>query len=311
MNNYYEILGVSKDATQDDIKKVYRKLALQYHPDKNPDGGDKFREISESYETLSDITKRKEYDFKLDNPNYGQQSNQFNDIFNSFFSRHTNFNQRNTRGPEKLIELNVGVLESYNSSSKTINFLRKDKCNSCSGTGGEKKVCQSCSGNGFFEERIGIGLFTQIRRSVCQSCNGNGFTLDKKCYTCNGEGTSNVMESFTIKLPENVQDGQMLKIAGKGDYYNNMVGDVIIRVNIVPENNFEKSGNDLIYNSFFNIEQLKLDDFIVPHPDGNLNVKFPKEFNTQIPLRIKNKGFKTNPVGDLYIRMNVKFNRES
>jgi DnaJ-class molecular chaperone len=119
------------------------------------------------------------------------------------------------------------------------------------------------------------------------------------------------MESFTIKLPENVQDGQMLKIAGKGDYYNNMVGDVIIRVNIVPENNFEKSGNDLIYNSFFNIEQLKLDDFIVPHPDGNLNVKFPKEFNTQIPLRIKNKGFKTNPVGDLYIRMNVKFNRES
>lgn len=138
MNNYYEILGVSKDATQDEIKKVYRKLALQYHPDKNPDGGDKFREISEAYETLSDIVKRKEYDFKLDNPNYGQQSNHVNDMFNSFFNRHTNFNQRNMRVPEKLIDLNVGVLESYNNSSKTINYLRKDKCGSCSGTGGEK-----------------------------------------------------------------------------------------------------------------------------------------------------------------------------
>jgi DnaJ-class molecular chaperone len=119
------------------------------------------------------------------------------------------------------------------------------------------------------------------------------------------------METFTINLPQNIEDGQLLKIVNKGDYSNNMVGDVILKVNVIPEENFEKVGHDLVYNSFFNLEELQQNEFIVPHPDGNLNVKFPKEFNTQIPLRIKNKGFKTNPIGDLYIRMNVKFKRES
>lgn len=308
MNNYYEILGVSKDATQEDIKKTYRKLALQYHPDKNPEGGDKFREISEAYETLSDTTKRQEYDYKLENPQMGNNFNNLNDMFNQFFNRRGNNNRGVT---DKIIEVNVGVLESFRGSNKTINYTRKDKCNTCNGGGGDKTTCQSCNGHGYFEERVGIGLFTQIRRIMCQTCHGNGFTLENKCYSCQGHGTTDKMETFSIKLPQNIDDGQMLKIANKGDYFNNMVGDVILKINLIPEENFEKVGNDLVYNSFFNLEELQQNEFMVPHPDGNLNVKFPKEFNTQVPLRIKNKGFKTNPVGDLYIRMNVKFKRES
>jgi molecular chaperone DnaJ len=114
---------------------------------------------------------------------------------------------------------------------------------------------------------------------------------------------------MSIKLPHGVDDGQFFKLQGKGDYINGMYGNLVMRVRITPENNFEKSGNDLVYNAYFNLEELQKDSFDIPHPDGNINIKVPTEFDTSKPLRVKSKGFNTNGVGDLFVKLFVKFKK--
>ena len=318
MKNYYEILGVSKDASQEEIKKVYRKLALQYHPDKNPEGAEKFKDIAEAYETLSDDNKRNQYNLKLDNPHHQNISgNPFggtdiNDIINQMFGGGFNgaFNQQSRRVPDKVIDIQLDVLDSYRGANKEITFLKKAPCSGCGGKGGERTGCVTCAGQGFITRRSGTGFFQQLHRIVCTDCQGKGFRFNSKCYVCNGETTQNIVDKFSFYVPKGVDNGQMLKIPGRGDFSEGLVGDLIIRILLVSNQNFSKEGNDLIYSKFFNLDELSKDSFEVPHPDGNLMVKLPKVFNTEIPLRIKGKGFVTNTIGDLYIRMNVKFERD-
>jgi molecular chaperone DnaJ len=313
--NYYETLGISKDATQEDIKKAYRKLAIQHHPDK---GGDenKFKEIAVAYETLGDETKRQQYNYKLDNPNANMfggnpfEGPSMDDIFSQMFGDRFGRQQQQRRAPDKVIEVQISVLETYNGTTKNINFSRKTPCDVCSGNGGDKAVCNTCNGNGHIVQRAGTGMFTQIITSACPTCSGSGYTVKNACHGCLGTGSKNIIENLNITFPKNVDNGQMLRVPQKGDFHQGMNGDLILRVIIVNDNGFEKSSNDLIYNVFFNLEDLNKNDFEVPHPDGKISVKFPKEFNTQIPLRIKYKGFVNgNNIGDLYIKMNVKFTK--
>jgi molecular chaperone DnaJ len=317
MNNYYEILGVSKDATQEEIKKAYRKLAIQYHPDKNPEEGDKFKDISRAYDTIGDETKRKQYDAQLNNPFASRGGgNPFNegsmeDILNQMFGGGQNPFRQQQRKPEKLIEVQLGVLECYTGINKVINFSRKEGCSTCSGKGGEQVICNTCSGVGYFQQRAGTGMFTQVINTVCGGCNGNGYTLKNRCVSCNGQGSKDVMESLSLTFPRNIEDGQMLRINGKGDYVKGMLGDLILKIKLVNQSGFEKNNMDLIYNAYFTLEDLKSDSFEVDHPDGKISVKFPKDFNTGTPLRIKNKGFKLNEYngGDMYVKMNVRYTR--
>ena len=306
--NFYDILGVSENSTQEEIKKAYRKKAVEHHPDK---GGDEqvFKKISEAYDTIGDENKRRQYDAQKNNPfANGGGHNPFEDFFNNAFRRQSaGFNQRVV--PDKILDINVSVLESYNSSEKTITYSRNDMCITCNGMGGERINCKNCNGDGFITVRAGTGMFVQIVRQSCNSCQGQGYTLKTKCGSCHGNCVLPKMETFSIKLPHGADDGQFFRLGGKGDFQNGGYGNLVLRVKIVSENNFEKNGNDLIYNTYLNLDDLNKDSINIPHPSGDISIKMPDDFDTSKPLRIKAKGFNTNGVGDLYVKLIVKFKR--
>jgi molecular chaperone DnaJ len=310
MNNYYDILGVSKDVTQDELKKVYRKLAIQYHPDKNQGdkkAEEKFKEISEAYDTLSDENKRKKYDFSLNNPNPHDNDISMYDIFNRM--NRNQYNQQNMV-KDKLVDLKIGVLESYKGCDKKITYLRDTDCDTCSGSGGDRDICSTCNGYGFVEKRVGIGYIIQIIRTNCTSCQGNGYSIKNPCKTCNGSGIKQVKETIDVRIPKNVNNNEFFTIKNYGDIRGGIVGNLKIRVLLEKENNFERFNNDLIYNAYFDLNDLEKNDFLIKHPDGDLLVKIPIEFNTENQLRIKNRGFKTDwGIGDLYVKFIVRFKK--
>jgi molecular chaperone DnaJ len=303
MENYYNVLGVNENSTQEEIKKQYRKLALEHHPDK---GGneDTFKKISEAYDVIGDESKRNQYDNQRRNP-FGQHGSIFDEFFNNSF--HT---QRKTSVPEKVVDLHIGAVESYLAPEKTITYERKLKCETCNGQGGEKHTCGTCKGAGFSTVKMGTGLFTQIFQQVCGSCKGQGQVYKTVCGTCKGHTTTSTLDTIKIKLPHGSSDGQFFRLQGKGDYHNGQYGNLIIRVFVKSENNFEKSENDLIYHAYLNLDQIQKDNYEIPHPSGVLSIKLPKEIDTSKPLRIKSKGYKSNGDGDLIIYLNLKFIRK-
>jgi molecular chaperone DnaJ len=301
--NFYQVLGVDENATQDDIKKSYRKKAIEHHPDK---GGNEetFKKISEAYDVLGNEDKRRQYDNQKNNPFGGfGGGNPFDDFFNS------GYQTRRRTVPDTVIDITVGALESYNASDKTITYSRKHGCNTCNGTGGDKKTCTKCNGGGYTTVTMGTGLFTQMFRQPCNDCRGEGQVFKTRCAVCNGSSTSSDLETIKIKLPHGVDDGQFFKMQGNGDYNNGMYGNLVIRVKMAPEGNFEKSGNDLVYNAYLTLEDLSNDNLEIPHPSGNISIKIPEDFDTSKPLRVKSKGFRGNGVGDLFVKLFVKFKR--
>ena len=303
MEDFYQILGVNENASQDEIKKAYRKLAVEHHPDK---GGDenKFKKISEAYDTIGDENKRSQYDNQKRNPFANMGGGGFNPFEDMFNQMHT---QRRRSVPDKVIEVIIGALESYNGSDKTINYVRESKCGGCNGNGGERINCTTCNGEGFILQRIGTGLFVQVMRQTCGSCGGNGFTYKSTCGTCHGKTTVKTNETVSVKLPHGVDDGQFLRLQDKGDYKDGLYGNLVLRIKVREENNFDKSGDDLIYNAYFNLNELSKDTLDISHPQGNLSIKLPKTFDTSKPLRVKSKGYHSR--GDLFIKLFVKFDR--
>jgi DnaJ-class molecular chaperone len=303
MEDFYQILGVSENASQDEIKKAYRKLAVEHHPDK---GGDenKFKKISEAYDTIGDQNKRTQYDNQKRNPFANMGGGGFNPFEDMFNQMHT---QRKRAVPDKIIEVVVGAVESYKGGEKNITYTRNHNCGGCNGSGGERINCTTCGGQGVITQQIGTGLFTQIIRQSCGSCGGRGFSYKTTCGTCHGSTTTSSVETISIKLPNGIDEGQFLRVQGKGDYKDGMYGNLVVKVKIVPENNFEKSMDDLIYNAYFDLNSLKQDSVKVPHPLGEISIKLPGEFDTSKPLRVKSKGYHGR--GDLYIKLFVKFKR--
>jgi molecular chaperone DnaJ len=311
MNNYYEILGVSKDATQDEIKKAYRKLAIQYHPDKNPDGAEMFKKIAEAYEIVGDETKRRNYDSRSNNPFANAGGNMsYEDFISQMFGGQQNNpfmnNQKRKVAPDKIIKVQVSPIESYRGSDKTINYIKDDKCNVCNGSGGDQQVCNTCRGAGFQVKSFGTGFMTQQIRTACGSCGGRGYTLIHRCYNCGGNGVKSNAREVNVKLPVGVDNGQYLKLAELGDFRNGEYGDLVIQVELIPSDGFEKMNNDLIYNLFLNLEEVQKDKFTIPHPNGSLVMNASKVFDTSKPLRLRGKGYQG---GDMYVKLNVKFER--
>jgi molecular chaperone DnaJ len=311
MNNYYEILGVSKDATQDEIKKAYRKLAVQYHPDKNPEGADKFKEIAQAYDIIGDENKRRDYDNRLNNPFANSGGGvPFEDIINQMFGNQSNnpFNngQRRKSAPDKIIKVQISPIESYRGDDKTINYIKDDKCNVCNGSGGDQQVCNTCRGAGFQVKTFGTGFMTQQIRTACGSCAGRGYTLIHRCYSCSGNGVKPNAHEVNVKLPHGVDNGQYLKLSDLGDFKNGEYGDLVIQIEVTPKDGFEKINNDLVYNLFLNLEETQQNEFTVPHPDGNLVVNALKTFDTSKPLRLRGKGYSG---GDMYVKLHVRFDK--
>lgn len=304
MKDYYKILGVEENATEDAIKKQYRILSKQYHPDVNPQGGEKFKEIAEAYDILSNPQKRNEYNARKNNPFQGGDMDSF---FSNFFNQNP-FAQRQQRknAPDKVIRVEVTPLESYLGSEKKLTYLRNLPCDSCKGSGGDRQTCNTCGGSGAQIKTFGTGFLVQQIRTNCETCGGKGYTLVHRCFFCDGRGVKPSGNEIKINLPHAVDDGQFLKLENLGDFVNGVFGDLVIQVQMT-KNEFEKLNNDLIYNLTLGYNDLLNDNYVVPHPDGELKVTAPPQFDSSKPLRIRSKGFNG---GDFYIKLNVKFDKE-
>lgn len=305
MKDYYKILEVEENATEDEIKKSYRRLSKQFHPDLNPEGAEKFKEIVEAYDTLSDSNKRQQYNNKKNNLYINTP---LQDIFNQMFGGNTpNFTQQRTKqAPDKIIKLFVSPIESYLGSEKSINYTREFGCVTCNGSGGDQQICSSCNGHGFHVKTFGTGFMTQQIRTSCPSCGGKGYTLVHKCGSCQGQGTKSSVSEIRIKLPIGCDNGQYLRLGKLGDYKNGDYGDLILQINIEPKDGFEKMDNDLIYTLFLNLEEIQKEKFIIPHPEGDLSMEAPKIIDTSKPLRLRGKGYNG---GDMYVKLNLRYER--
>lgn len=264
--NYYDILGVSKTATQDEIKKAYRKIAIKYHPDKNQgnkEAEEKFKEATEAYSVLGNEEKRKEYDnpvtsgnfksdFDFSSFNFGHMN--VDEILNSF--GFGNINRGNSqvkyvsKGASKRIRLHLTLEEMYNGVKKTLKYTRKDKCESCDGAGSKDKKttrCPICGGTGkVFNSN---GLFQSV--TTCKHCGGSGVVFTSPCPICGGQGIVGKQESVEIDIPKGAFQGMQLTVHKYGDAplkMSGVYGDLIVEILDTPNAKYERDGHDLITN---------------------------------------------------------------
>jgi molecular chaperone DnaJ len=314
MKNYYDILGVTETASQDEIKKAYRKLSKTYHPDVNPDGEEKFKEVSEAYENIGDETKRQEYDHRRKNPFAGGFGDGFN--INDLFEQMVNGGRssRQQKVADKVLSIDITTFESYFGVEKDISYNYSKVCSPCGGNGGDRKVCPTCGGQGQILQKMGSGMFQQIFNVTCSSCQGQGSHITNRCNSCNGQGLINEVEMLKVSIPKNVDNGDFMRVQTKGDYnrVSKLRGDLILKVNLVRNDNFEKSGMDLVYFLELNALQIVTEEkLLIPHPDGALNINMPNKLNSDKPLRLVKKGFRTaSGSGDFYIKLTITNNYE-
>ena len=307
MKDYYKILEVEEQSSEEDIKKSYRNLSKKYHPDVNPGGEEKFKDIAEAYDVLSNKDKRAQYDNRKSNP-YG--GTPFEDLFTQMFNQRNQQQQqqhfRRKGAPDKIIRVQVSPVESYKAAMKTINYFREQGCGTCKGTGGDTTMCGTCGGAGFQIRTIGTGFMVQQIRTTCQTCAGKGNVIINKCHHCTGKGTKTQAQEIRINIPYGADDGQFLKLQNLGDFYGGEYGDLVIQIEMTPTDGYEKMNNDLIYNLYLNLEQVQQDKFNIPHPDGDLMMSTPTTFDTSKPLRLRGKGFQG---GDMYVKLHVRFDK--
>ena len=303
MKDYYKILEVEENASDEDIKKSYRSLSKKYHPDLNPEGGEKFKEINEAYEVLGDKDKRIRYNNTKNNP---YSNSDFEAFFSQMFGNQMNQQPRRKNAPDKILKYQISPVDSYLGIDKTILYTRDIHCNNCRGTGGDQQMCGSCGGSGAQIKTFGTGFMVQQIRTVCQDCGGKGFTIAHKCFYCNGMGFSPQKNEIKIKIPVGSDSGQFLKLRDAGDFRNGDYGDLLIQLEVVSKDGFEKMENDLIYNLEMNLDEVRKDKFRVPHPAGELQIDAPKMVDTSRPLRLRGKGYNG---GDMYVKLILKFDR--
>ena len=250
--NYYEILGVSENATQDEISKVFKKLAKQYHPDRwvnaseneQKEAEEKFKEISEAYDILSNPDKRREYD-NGGMPDLEEIFSQFGNPFGSMFGRHSH--QRVNKGTNIQVNVDITLEEAYHGVDKKVNISRKEKCTSCNGTGskdGKDSKCLHCNGTGMVTEtyQMGPGSFSMSQKP-CSHCKGTGKIIKNPCTACKGSGIVNKNTMDTISIPRGLSDGMAFAIQGAGNAPingNGINGDLIVRVHIKEDKYFSR-----------------------------------------------------------------------
>jgi len=280
MKDYYKILEVEENASDEDIKKSYRNLSKRFHPDVNPDGAEKFKEINEAYEVLGNGEKRQQYNQRKNNPYAGSD---FENMFSQMFGGAANgFRQQQRRksAPDKIVRVQISPVES--------------------------QACHTCGGVGFQVKTFGTGFMVQQVRTVCNTCGGRGYTLVHKCYYCDGRGSKPNTHEIKINIPVGADSGQFLKLQDAGDFKNGEYGDLLIQIEVVPKDGFEKMNNDLIYSLTLDIQGIQQEKFTIPHPDGELVVQAPKIIDTSKPLRLRGKGYLD---GDMYLKLILKYER--
>lgn len=311
MANYYDILGVSKEATQEEIKKSYRKLSKEHHPDK---GGDeeKFKEIAEAYSTLSDPKKRAEYD---NPPSFGRSMG-----FEEFF-RQANRRQQSDIQPNIYHRVIIDLKDVLNGKTVPINYNSFSKCGTCNGNGGhEPETCSSCGGSG--AQIINNGFM--VMQTMCQTCNGTGTTYKKPCNNCSSTGKKNKTNNVSITIPPSILNGERLTYQGYGNELNNgMVGALIVEVFVNEDKDFMRNPDnpfDVTYFMELTYPEVVLGcEKMVPTISGSkIKLKVPELSHDGKVLRVKGQGFKKrqrgfgvlNERGDMHILLNVKYPNE-
>jgi len=331
--DYYEVLGVSKDATDEELKKAYRRLAKKYHPDANPDDKEgaeaKFKELNEAYETLSDKQKRQMYDqFGFDGPQFGGGQgggyysygsgfdgfggfSDFNDlgdlgdIFSSFFGGGSSRTRSSSTSPRKGADLKVNLditfEEAYLGVEKEISINRNEVCKSCKGTGAKAGTspvtCSVCNGQGKVKQVVTTPFGQMATQKVCSTCGGTGKVIKEPCTECRGKGKVRKTVKIKVKIPEGIDEGQTIVLKGEGEPGNNNgpKGDLYIVVHIKRHNIYTRKGDHVYAEVPITFTGAALGTEIeIPMVDGTKEkYRIPEGTQTGTKFAIKNKGFKS------------------
>ena len=337
--DYYEVLGVTKTATFEEIKKAYRKVAMQYHPDRNPGdkaAEDKFKEAAEAYEVLSDGDKKAQYD-RFGHAGVGGRSSggfgggmnmddifsQFgdvfgDDIFGSFFGggkRSGGGRARGTRGSNLRVKIRLNYEEIANGATKTIKVKKYVGCTTCNSTGAKDKggvqTCSTCGGTGQVRKVQNTFLGQMQTVSTCPSCNGEGTTISNKCTSCKGEGRVYGEETVNIEIPAGVQEGMQLSMSGKGNAgeRGGPAGDLIILIEEESHAELQREGLNVVYELHISFTDAVFGTQLeVPTIDGKAKIKIPPGTQSGKIFRLKGKGFpaiNSYERGDEMIHVNV------
>lgn len=337
--DYYEVLGVGKDASDKDVKKAYRKLAKQYHPDRNKEDGaeEKFKEAQEAYEVLSDKQKRDAYDqygfagtqafggsgaggFAGQGFDFGDLDGlgDLGDLFGSFFGGNfggSSTNPRQSRGTDLQLTLQIDFLESVFGVTEKVKYDRQKTCSVCDGKGAEAgnfQTCSTCGGRGKVAQ-VRSTMFGQVQTvTTCPSCSGTGQEITKACGNCGGEGREKVTEEFEIKVPAGIPDGSTLRFQGRGNAprLGGIPGDLYVAIEVNPHESLEKRGDDIYLDQEIEVTDAVLgSDIEIPTVHGELKVKVPAGTQPGKVLKLSGKGgpkFRGDGNGDQYVRLQVK-----
>lgn len=338
--DYYQILGVERTASEDEIKRAYKKMAIKYHPDRNPgdkEAEEKFKQAAEAYDVLRDPEKRSRYDqfgkagvnggtggfggFNGQGMNMDDIFSMFGDIFggrHGFGGFNSAENQtRQYRGSDLRLKVKVNLNDVMNGVTKKFKVRKDIICDECKGSGCEKgtspETCSTCNGRGYVI-RTQRSIFGMMQtQQPCPTCNGEGTIIKHKCHKCHGEGVVSGEEIIEAKIPAGVADGMMVNVPGKGNAakHNGIPGDIQILIEEEPSKIFIRDENDLIYNLLLTVPQAVLgDDIEIPTVDGKVKIKIAPGTQPGKVLRLRGKGIPAIQgygygKGDLVINISV------
>ena len=336
--DYYELLGVERNADKDAIKKAYRKIALKYHPDRNPDNPeaeDKFKEAAEAYEVLSDEDKRARYD-RFGHAGVGNGGggfsggmtmddifSQFGDIFgesgspfDSFFGRSSaGRRQRGERGTNIRIKVALTLEEIAKGVQKKIKVKKDISCSTCGGSGAKdsssKQTCKTCGGAGMVRQVRNTFLGTMQTTSTCPSCSGSGEVITDKCKACRGQGTEHAAETIEFDIPAGVENGMQLSLRGKGNAgkRGGPNGDLLVIIEEKAHEYLKRDGQNLLFDLYLNFADAAMGTQIeVPTLTGKVKIKIPAGTQSGKIFRLKGKGLpsvQSYGSGDQLIYVNI------
>ena len=316
--DYYEVLGVAKNATKDEIKKAYRKLAIKYHPDKNPgdkEAEEKFKEAAEAYDVLSDDTKRQRYD-QFGHAGVGGAAGggfsdvndiftHFGDIFGDLFGGGASFGgfgggsrgRAVRKGSNLRVRVKLNLSEIVSGTEKKIKIKKKVTCTACNGSGAatsnDVQSCPDCKGSGYVIRMVN-GIFGRMQQqSPCPRCGGEGKIITHKCPHCSGEGVVDAEETVTVQIPAGVADGMQLNVPGKGNAprHGGVNGDLYVLISEEEHPQLERDGNDLIYTLDISFPDAVLGANVeIPTVEGNVKIHIDEGTQSGKILRLRGKG---------------------
>jgi len=332
--DYYEVLGVSKSTSVDEIKKQYRKLALKFHPDRNKskDAPEHFKEISEAYAVLSDTEKRQLYDqhghagvdgryssediFQGARGDFsdifGRSGGGFDSIFESIFGRSGGgFNQQ--RGSDILYETSVTLEDVLHGKKMEINLQKQIQCDICNGScckpGTNKKTCPTCNGQGQVRQTRNMGFASFVTAAPCPACRGQGSMIETPCPTCNGQGKKRGSKQVTFEIPPGIDSGDYTVPEEGNEVPDGSNGDLIVRIRVQPHLKFNRDGKDIFYDQDVSMVDATLGcNIVVPTLEGTEKIKVDSGSQPNTIIKLKGKGvphINSRGTGDQYVRIVV------